>query len=165
MKMVRTLGRILAWFNLIYWGFGVVSGLLQAMSMGIPLAWVVVVLMAAIPLNSYAALQLHKSIRRPEIKLSHNTPVGIRYVGSFVVFIGITFVGFGVLLLERPQDLLQLFKEQATNMNQLVSLNTVDQLRSLGVFVVVLGIVMIASALLNMRLLRWYFLVRKSDVS
>src|SRR5579872_519529 len=164
MKTVRRLGRTLVWFNLIYWGIGVLSGLLQATSMGIPLAWVVVVLMAAIPLNSYAALQLHKSIRRPEIKLSHNTPVGIRFVGSFVVFIGIIFVGFAVLLLERPQDFLQAFKEQAANMNQLVSLTTADQLRSLGVFVLVLGIVMIASALLNMRLLRWYLLARKGDV-
>jgi hypothetical protein len=165
MKTVRTLGRILAWFNLIYWGMGVLSGLLQATSMGIPLAWVVVVLMAAIPLNSYAALQLHKSIRRPEIPLSHNTPAGIRFVGSFVVLIGICFLGFGVLLLEWPQDFLAAFKEQAVNMNQLVNLTSVDQLRSLGVFVVVLGIVMIASALLNMRLLRWYLLAKRGDVS
>ena len=165
MKTVRTLGRILAWFNLIYWGLGVLNGLLLAMSVGMPLIWVIVVLMAAIPLSSYAALQLHKSIRRPEIPVNHNTPVGIRFVGAFAIFIGIGCIGFGMLLIEWPQDFLPMFKEQAANMNQLVAPTTVGMVRELGGFAIVLGIVAITSALLNMRLLRWYLLAKRDDAS
>lgn len=165
MKTMRVLGRVLAWFNLVFWGIQVLSGVLQAMSMGVPVVWVVVVLMAAIPLNSYAALQLHKSLRRPDIPLSHNTPVGIRFVGAFVVFIGIFWTGIGLLMLEWAKDLLPYFKEQSANMGQLMGPMTVERIRGLGVFIALLGIIMIASALINMRLLRWYFLVRKSDVS
>ena len=164
MKMTLKIGRILAWFNLIYWGFGILNGFFSAVAMGNPLVWVIVVLMAAIPLNSYAALQLHKSIRRPEVKLSHNTPVGIRFVGSVVIFIGICFIGAGLIIVRFAKELLPQLKEQTAAMKGL-TIDTPGQVQSFGIVMIFLGGIMLIGAMLNMRLLRWYYLVKKSDIS
>ena len=165
MKILQTIGRILAWFNLIYWGLVVVSGLLQ--SSANPSYMVGSVLLAAIPLNSYAALQLNRSIRRHEVKLSHQTPVGIRFVGAFVIFLGVILTGVGVVIVQAYRELWPMFKEQAATMKQLdtVGITTPAQLQSVGAVCAFFGILMAAGAIINMRLLRWYYLVNRSDVS
>lgn len=81
MKLTLKAATVLTWFNLIIWGYFLFNGLLGVLSVGALPILIMIVLLSAIPLNAYAALQLHKSIRHPEIKLSSSTPTGIRFVG------------------------------------------------------------------------------------
>jgi hypothetical protein len=166
MKTAQIVGRILAWINLVFWGIPIVSFLLGAMvSFNMTLV-VPVVLLAAIPLHSYAALQLQKSLRRPEIKLSQQTPAGIRFVGLIALFIGILIVFLGAAVLGVAKEMLPQLKEQLAELKQgNMSSMTVSDLRQLAVLYVLLGLAIVASVLLHMRLLRWYYLVKQSDVS
>lgn len=165
MKTVKLIGWILAWFNLIFWGIPVISSLIQSLAAPNPLVLVTLVFMAAIPLNSFAALQLHRSIRNPEVKLNHQTPVGIRFVGSFALFVG-AFVAFcGIVMVQGAREWLPLWKEQIAQYKQPESMGTVGTLQGLGIFMIVLGLAAVLNAVLNMRLLRWYYLVKQSDVS
>src|ERR1700710_625540 len=112
MKITLKVASILTWFNLIVWGYFLVNGLLGAFSMGaLPLV-AILFLLSAIPLNCYAALQLQKSIKRPEIKLSPNTPVGIRFVGIVAFFFAFFFVVSGTVLMQNVGEMLTMLKAQ-----------------------------------------------------
>lgn len=164
MKTARTIGKALAWFNLVYWGFSVVVSLMQGLAMGNMGVVIFTVLLAAIPLSSYAALQLHRSIRNPEIRLSHQTPIGIRFVGSFVVLLGILGIGLGLLIIGGAKEIFPMLKENAVDMPQAVNISNVGVLQELGGLLVFFAVIALVSALINMRLLRWYYLVRQSDI-
>jgi hypothetical protein len=166
MKTAQIIGRILAWINLIFWGIPIVSFLFGALTSFNMTLVVPVVLLAAIPLHSYAALQLQKSLRHPEIKLSQQTPVGIRFVGLIALFIGILIVFLGTAVLGVAKEILPKLKEQMAELKQGdMSSMTVGDLRQFAVLYVFLGLAIVANVLLHMRLLRWYYLVKKSDVS
>jgi hypothetical protein len=160
MKSTQVIARILAWFNLVFWGIGLVNGLFNPV---VPIA--VMVVLASIPLNSFAALQLHKSIRNPEVKLSHQTPVGIRFVGIIALLIGICFAGVGLLLAQFAKEMLPAWLEQSAAMKDPPPVNTVGGLQVTGISIAALGFAIIFGVVLNMRLLRWYYLVKQSDVS
>jgi hypothetical protein len=166
MKVAQIIGRILAWINLICWGIPIVSFLLGTLvSFNMKLV-VPAVLLASIPLHSYAALQLQKSLRHPDIKLNQQTPVGIRFVGLIALFIGILMVFISAGGLGIAKELLPKLKDQMAEFGQGdMSALTVGDLRELLVFYLFLGLAVVASVLLHLRLLRWYFLVKKSDVS
>ena len=71
MKTILRIASVLTWFNIVFWGMIVAFGLLGAFLLG-QMAYVVgLVLLSAIPLNCYAALKLHTSIRYPNVPLSH----------------------------------------------------------------------------------------------
>jgi hypothetical protein len=125
---------------------------------------VMFVLIASIPLHSYAAIQLHKSIRRPEIKLSHNTPVGIRFVGVVALLFGFAFLLIGMVMAKNAPEMLSAIKEQGF-MKDLYASVTVGMMRRYGIFASVLGLITVVNVILNMRLLRWYYLVHQSDAS
>jgi hypothetical protein len=165
MKNTLKIANILSWFNLFFWGVPLLINLLKALTSFNPVVLGALVLFASIPLHSYAALQLHKSIRKPEVKLSHNTPAGIRFVGMIALFFGIIFLLYGIALLRNAPELLSLFKEQMPDYKEFDSMMTVPNLRRIGAVVLVLGFVTIINVILNLRLLRWYYLVRQSDVS
>jgi hypothetical protein len=165
MKNTLKVANILSWFNLFFWGVPLLINLLKALTSFNPLVLGLLVLFASIPLHSYAALQLHKSIRKPEVKLSHNTPAGIRFVGLIALFFGIIFLLYGIALLRNAPELLSLFKEQMPDYKEFDAMMTVPNLRRIGAVVLVLGFVTIINVILNLRLLRWYYLVRQSDVS
>ncbi len=94
MKMVLKIASVLTWFNLIVWGLITCLFLLAVLSsMYLPYL-IVPVLMSAIPLNCYAALSLHNSIRRPSLPLSSQAPVGIRFVGFIAFVFGINWLDF-----------------------------------------------------------------------
>ncbi|HEV2479258.1 MAG TPA: hypothetical protein VGS79_06330 [Puia sp.] len=165
MKIVQTLGRALAWFNLIYWGLSVVTSLLQGLAAGNMAIIVASVFLAAVPLNSYASLQLHRSIRNPAVKLNHQTPVGIRFVGSFVVLIGAFLAGVGLLVVVGAKQIFPMIKENAVDMPQPFTIKSSGELVEMGAILLFFGSLMLIGAVLNMRLLRWYYLVKRSDVS
>lgn len=165
MKTVRVFAWILAWFNLIFWGIPVISSLIQSLASPNPLILAILVFFASIPLNSFAALQLHRSIRNKEIKLNHQTPVGIRFVGSFALCVGAIIVVSGIMIAQNAKDLLPVWKEEVAQYKQPESMSTIGGLQAMGALMVVLGIAAVLNAVLNMRLLRWYYLVKQSDVS
>jgi len=164
MKTILRLATILTWFNLLLWGFLIVLLALAALAVhAIPL-FIPLVLFSSIPLNCYAALQLQKSIRQPVIRLSSQTPTGIRFVGFVALFFAISFVVNGFTLLSNSQTFVKLFKEQMTQVKEadLVFI-TVANAQRLGVIIIFLGLCIGANVILNFRLLRWYYLVKQSD--
>jgi hypothetical protein len=170
MKMTLKAASILTWFNMIFWGF--ITGImllaaLSAINMPILLA---TVLLSAIPLNSFAALKLHQSIRRPTLSLSSQTPVGIRFVGFIALFFGIICLGDGFVLLSNTKEILDVFKAQMSQAPQMAQVPgfksfTVSEFRWGGVLMLILGLSIVVNMVLNLRLLRWYYLVRKSDAA
>ncbi|HLZ87390.1 MAG TPA: hypothetical protein VKQ52_09120, partial [Puia sp.] len=112
MKKSLKVAHILSWFNLFFWGIPLVINLLNTLLAFNPLILGAVVLFCSIPLHSYAALQLHKSIRRPEVKLSHNTPAGIRFVGLIALFFGFFFLVTGMAVARNTSMLLDMLREQ-----------------------------------------------------
>jgi hypothetical protein len=167
MKTAQIVGRVLAVLNLVIWSILLAGPLLSALVSFNALVLVMLVLFAAIPLHSYAALQLQKSLRHPEIKLNQQAPVGIRFVGLIALFIGFLMSLCGSLLWKGAKEWLPLMKEQMANLNkqQDVSILTVGYLQGMGAFLLITGIMAVASVLIHLRLLRWYFLVKQSDVS
>ena len=164
MKNVLKAASILTWFNLIIWGLFIVLMALTAFAMqAMPLLFVLV-LLSAIPLNCYAALRLQKSIRHPGIRLSSQTPTGIRFVGFVALFFAISFVVNGFTLTGNASSAVKLFKEQMTQVKGAdMSFMTVGYFKGLGVAAVFLGLCVGVNVILNFRLLRWYYLVNQSD--
>ena len=169
MKKVLTIATVLTWFNLIVWGIFIAGSLLSSVVLGV-YGLVSAFFICAIPLNCYAALKLHKSIRHPNIKLSHQTPVGIRFVGFVALFFGIMFITNAIAILQSPSVALEFSKEltQATpthiqGMDKTAL--TVAQVRMVGGTVLFMGLAVVVNVVLNMRLLRWYYLVHQSDAS
>jgi hypothetical protein len=168
MKTAQIIGRILAWINLICWSILLIGPLLSSFA-ALDLKYIVsMVLFASIPLQSYAALQLQKSIRHPEIKLSQQTPVGIRFVGLVALFVGFLVIlsGVAVMAPEVAQRMLPQLKDQMAGLRQGdTSMITPGFVQGVGGFLLCMGLMAIVSVLIHLRLLRWYFLVKQSDVS
>jgi hypothetical protein len=167
MKTELKISLVLTWINLILWGFIVFCGLLLSFGSGNMIVLVPTFLIAAIVLHSYASLKLHKSIRYPNIPLSDQTPVGIRFVGFIALFLGITYVGSGVQLIsssaEAAKATLATMPAQIKDLYKNIDLTRM--MRIFGVFIVLTGASVAVNVLLNFRLLRWYYLVKQSDVS
>lgn len=163
MKTVLKISLALSWFNLVVWGFIVFFATLLSFAMGNMLFLAVTFLTAATILHSYASLKLHKSIRHSNIPLSDQTPAGIRFVGFVALFVGVMYIGNGVAILQTPADFakIDLSKLPAeyrnVDLGRLVSVS--------GIFCVIIGFCTVVNVLLNIRLLRWYYLVKQSDIS
>ena len=166
MKNSLKIARILTWFNLIFWGALIVILLLFAFAMQTFPVIVILILLSAVPLNCYASLQLQKSIRYPAIKLSSQTPVGIRFVGFVALFFAISFICNGVVLINNAKEVIKPFREQIGQVKGAdLSFITETYFRRVGAFVIFVGLCIGVNVVLNFRLLRWYYLVRQSDVS
>ncbi|GGB04897.1 hypothetical protein [Puia dinghuensis] len=166
MKTTLRFASILSWFNIIVWGFFAALMLLGSLAVGYIPLMIFAVLFCAIPLNCYAALQLHKSIRRPNIKLSSQTPVGIRFVGFVALFFGIMTITNSIGNIRNPKEMLELSKEAFSQVKWLnMSTATVSSMRTGGIIGLLLGLAVIVNVVLNLRLLRWYYLVHQSDAS
>jgi len=170
MKTVLTTATILSWFNIIFWGLIDGLALLGGLfTLNLPVL-AGAVLLSAVPLNCYAALKLHASIRLPTLPLSHQTPAGIRFVGFIALFFGITWIVKGVSVIKDSKEALESMKEMLAQMPQLRDLPQSSgilekSVRLGGVAVLILGLCVVVNVVLNLRLLRWYYLVGKSDVS
>src|ERR1700754_3633057 len=141
MKTILRLATILTWFNLLVWGFLIVLLALGALAVhAIPL-FIPLVLFSSIPLNCYAALQLQKSIRQPVIRLSSQTPTGIRFVGFVALFFAISFVVNGFTLISNAPTFVKLFKEQMTGVKASdLDLITTANAQRLAAIVIFLGL-------------------------
>jgi hypothetical protein len=156
MKKALKIASVLTWFNLIFWGLLVCFGLLGALLMGQMPLLAGIVLLSAIPLNCFAALKLHTSIRYSAVPLNRQTPVGIRFVGLMALFFGITDIFTGVSIVAQVPE------EQRVFYTAMARKAFVE---FMGVATLVLGLLVVINVVLNLRLLRWYYLVNRSDVS
>jgi hypothetical protein len=166
MKTVLKIATILTWFNLVFWGLLIALLALAALAVHAAPMIVALILISAIPLNCYASLQLQKSIRQPAIRLSSQTPTGIRLVGFVALFFAISFVVNGATLVGNAGTAVKLFKEEMAQLKgaDLSSITATNIRRGAGA-VIFLGLCIGVNVILNLRLLRWYYLVRQSDVS
>lgn len=171
MKTTLKAATILSWFNFIFWGL--INGLLllgALSTMNMP-GLLIAVLMSAIPLNCYAALKLHRSIRNPSIPLNQQTPTGVRFVGFIALFFGVNSIGDGFALIKNPREFLDFLKDfytkQAPEIAQMPAFKSIGlaDMRTAGVICLILGLCMAVNVVLNLRLLRWYLLLRKNDAS
>jgi hypothetical protein len=169
MKNALKAATVLTWFNLIFWGLSISLLLLSALLSGQTVVLAGLALLSAVPLNCYAALKLHTSIRYPAVPLSHQTPVGIRFVGLMAMFFGISFIYYGVSIINDPKPGIDAFRQTLARMPMKMPPQVAGMAGTIvflmGAALIVLGILVATNVILNLRLLRWYYLVRKSDVS
>ncbi|HVS96607.1 MAG TPA: hypothetical protein VHE54_08965 [Puia sp.] len=165
MKNTLTIARILTWFNLLFWGGFLALMLLSALALQVFAALVGVFVLCAIPLHSYAALQLQRAIRFPNVKLSNHTPVGIRFVGLVALFFGISTTANAFVVLRTPGAMLATMRDNMPNLKQFTEAQLSSALHLLAVAGIVVGLAVVVNVLLNTRLLRWYYLVKRSDNS
>ena len=170
MKRVLRIASVLTWFNLIFWGALVALCLLGGAVTGQTVLLVGVVLLSAVPLNCFASLKLHTSIRYPAIPLSHQTPVGIRFIGLAALFFGIYFIIIGLLNLADPVPTIETMKDMAKQAPEemkayFTAVGSKRAVMIIGVGLMVLGLLISVNVILNIRLLRWYLMVHRSDVS
>ena len=116
-----------------------------------------VVLASAIILHSYAALQLRKSILNPEIPLSNQTPVGIRFIGYVALFFAFVNIINSVTILQHTQDFIRQVKLPANSPNVDVG----KLLRGVSVFAILFSITIFMNVTLNFRLLKEYLKSRE----
>ena len=162
MRGALRVASVLSRFNLFYWGLSVAIGVFGALTKLNALNLLVTVIFASFPLHAYAALQLHRSIRQPEIQLSHQTPAGIRFVGFIALCLGVLLLLLAAGMLAYTQELVQLFRDRKTEFDGLGTW-TVPMMRQLAGVVLLFGLITVVNVILNFRLLRWYYLVHKSD--
>jgi hypothetical protein len=171
MKTVLKIAAVLTWFNIIFWGLVVGLLLLGSLQQSNFAILAGVALLSAVPLNCYAALRLHSSIRNPRVPLSHQTPAGIRFVGFMALFFGISMLFTGAAIIHDPSTAATAWNEQMEQFPE--ALLQHPEFRHLpeyfytilGGSFAVLGLFIGVNVVLNLRLLRWYYLIGKSDVS
>jgi hypothetical protein len=165
MKTTTKVARIITWFNLVVWGGMLAMMLLYGLAAAFIPMIIAVFLFSSIPLHSYAALKLQKSIRHPQIKLSHQTPVGVRFIGFVALFFGICTVANTFVIISDPRTALKPMEASIVETKGLSESEMAAVLRVAASFVMLMGTAVIVNVILNMRLLRWYYLVKRSDVS
>ena len=163
MKNTLKISTILTWFNLIVWGLIAALGLLSALMAGNLSFLLITILTGVTVLHSYASLKLHRSIRYSNVPLSDQTPVGIRFIGFIALFFGVLYIGDGIGLLQNTGEVVKLMQPQIPP--ELKNVNFVSLLRGVAIFSLITGICISVNVFLNFRLLRWYYLVKQSDIS
>ena len=154
MRSALKISAVLSWINLIFWGLACLQCLLLGVT-GNPLFLLSGFIVSAVVLHSYAALRLHKSIRNPSVPLSSQTPSGIRFIGFVSLFISTLFIVFGIALIKNAHDVMPMLQA-----NPQFKEFSEKQLRLSGVQALVLGLSVAVNVLINLRLLRWYYLSR-----
>jgi len=165
MKSTIKVATILTWFNLIVWGGLLGLMLLLGLAMANMPMIIAVFLFSAIPLHSYAALKLQKSIRHPQVKLSHQTPVGVRFIGFVALFFGICTIANASMIITDPKTMLKSMEAGIAETKGLSESEMARVMQIASGFFILMGATVILNVIMNLRLLRWYYLVKRSDVS
>jgi hypothetical protein len=158
-KLIR-FSHILSWCNLIIAAllilFALVSGLAV---LGIVNALTPIVLLGSILLNSYAAIQLSRSLLNPSIPLSRQTPTGIRLLGYISLFFAFLYGGSGIAILQNSKELLKQVEIPA----ELKNINIEKIFRVSAIFALIFSCSIIVNVILNFRLLRWFYFLQRPD--
>jgi hypothetical protein len=161
MKTMLKIAAVLTWFNVALWGAAVVFGMLVSLLRVQFAGMLLFVLLSAIPLSCFAGLKLHTSIRHPNVPLSRESTVGIRFVGLIALFFGFWMVIGGTNIIADPSPIIDGMKKFADQMpKDMRSYYQVGRVfgELVGAAVLVLGLAISLNVILNLRLLRWYYL-------
>ena len=165
MNNVLKVSAFLTWFNMIVWGLFTGIGLLETLFTGNFFFLIVTFIMSVFVLHSYAALQLHKSIKNPAVPLSSQTPIGIRFIGFVTLFFGIGFFTQGFAILQNLPELVKLAQPQLSQLPpELKDMDLGKLFRGIGIFSLVSGASIAVNVFLCFRLLRWYLFLRENDI-
>jgi hypothetical protein len=156
MRTVLKISTILSWFNLVVWGLIVLTGVLSGLLYQQMVFFIVSFLFCVNILHSYAAIQLHKSIKDPSKPLSNQTPAGIRFIGMIAAFVGIVYFAEGMAILQNPHEVLQIMETQIPQTKG----SGLAGIRLIGSLSLLLGVCLVVNVLLNFRLLRWYHFMK-----
>lgn len=118
-----------------------------------------VVLVSAIVLHSYAALQLRKSIIHPEIPLGNQTPIGIRFIGYIALFFAFVNMINSITIMQHMQEFVQQLKLQMPAGSPNMDLTKL--IRGVSVFALLFSITIVMNVVINFRLLKWYMMETK----
>lgn len=163
MNNTLKISSVLTWFNLIVWGIIAALGLLSALMAGNLSFLLVTILTGVTVLHSYASLKLHRSIRHSNVPLSDQTPVGIRFIGFIALFFGVLYIGDGIGFLQNTGVVVKSIQPQMPP--EFKNVNFAALVRGIAIFSLITGICISVNVFLNFRLLRWYYLVKQSDIS
>jgi hypothetical protein len=161
MKTILKIASVLTWVNIVLWGAGVIFGMLVTL-LRVDLAGLLLcVLLSAIPLSCFAALKLHTSLRYPNVPLSRESAAGIRFVGFMALFFGIWMVTGGIDLMADPSPIIDGMKKLGEQLpKEMRAYYQVGRVfgELVGAVVLMLGLSIAVNTVLNLRLLRWYYL-------
>lgn len=160
MRKIIQISAILTWINLVIGSILVLGGLMAAaVSPGTMTIITSVVLAGSVVLHSYAALQLRKSILYPEVPLSKNTPVGIRFIGYMALLFAILNIGNAIVILQNTSAMVK----QVRLPPEAKNLNVEGFLKSIGIFVLFFSLSIVVNVILSWRLLKWYLLANGNE--
>jgi len=158
MRKVVKISAVLSWINLVFWSFACLS-LLLATAAGGAAFLIMAFFISAIPLHSYAALRLHKSIRNTALPLKRQTITGLRFMGFVVLFFGVTMLANGIATLRNTKEVLQMEQSMMPEFKHF----TEQTVRLSGIIALLLGLSLVVNVILNFRLLRWYYLSKVNE--
>jgi len=159
MRRVLQVSNVLSWINLIFWGLVSFLFLLLGALGGMFPFLVIGFFLSAVALHSYAALQLHKSLRNPAIPLGGQTPTGIRFIGFVALFFGIGCTINSFTILRNPGESLKLMQSQMAQAKVI----TIPAIRTWCLITLMLGLSIVVNVFLNFRLLRWYYFIKAGE--
>lgn len=146
---------VLSWIILVLGCLFLLFGLLAAMTTRDMRVFTVFIIFAAIPLHSYAALQLRKSILHNNIPLAGQTRFGLRVAGFVALFIGFLSVMSGLGPLSNPEEYLKQWNELMPNAKNVYTRNMVF---AAGIISLIFSLAIIVNVVINLRLLRIYLI-------
>jgi hypothetical protein len=154
MKKVLTFTLVLSWINGIVASFFVLFGLIMVVfTSGGAALLTSVVLISAVILHSYAAIQLNKTMVNPAIPLNKQTPTAIRFIGLIALLFALLNGSYSIVVLQHAPDFLHQIKMPPGS----------EKLPLLAIFRFISFLSLLFSAtvalnvFLNLRLLgRWY---------
>ena len=153
-----TISTILSWINLVFWSF-ICLGMLLGTAVGGAAFLIGAFFFSAIPLHSYAALQLHKSLRNPAVPLKRQTITGLRLMGFVTLFFGVMFLANSFAALRNTKEVLEMERSLWPGFKDFNE----RSVRTGGVFALLLGLSVTVNVFLNFRLLRWYYMSKEDQ--
>ena len=154
MKYSFIISSILSWVNISIAGLFVVTALFSILFLQALPMFLVVIFFGCIVLHSYAAMQLSKSIRNPEIPLGNQTPTGIKLMGYFSLFLAILWFSAFTSVLQHPQD----FIKQVQMPKEMANFDLAGTIRGMSIFMIVFSLSILVNVIINLRMLKWYML-------
>lgn len=160
-RLLTTITGILSYLIAAVAGFFLLASLLMLARSGNILGGLVAGLIpGAFLLHSIAALKLRKTLRNPGTELDAKTPTGIRLVGFIALFFSITlFISQGYTMIKNPNGYLTQLEElgQAEAFDSLPKeISPAQLLQGTGIFLVILGSLILLNVIINFSLLSWY---------
>ncbi|PWU02681.1 MAG: hypothetical protein C5B52_04800 [Bacteroidetes bacterium] len=154
---------VLSWINIVVGGIFLFVQLLGSVMIPDGSAMIVPILLSgAIILHSYASMQLRKSIVNPNIPLSSQTPIGIRFIGFLAMIAGIIFISSSVWSLQNTAEIVK--QAKLPDMAQLPKGFKIENFfKFFAVVFILISVSIILNVLLNFSLLRWYLFSKKQE--